>query len=560
MKKIMKPKSLFKKCLATGAFVLGMIGLPEAKAHDIILSCDYFENKRNMAQIEYVFSEPSSDISKEKDILEKHVKQPVLAQSEITSAKDYYEYVRAINAQALSKNERIHKIALLGNVASYNYDYSLPNNKVSSQQIFSGIQDFLNTGKPMPNGAICGGIHEFTKKAAQELGIDAVTYFGRTGKEGSGHVFTSMLGDYGFVNQNYGQLLHTNTFNFYKALSIAQQVEGSVVLDHQVYDNEFLFHRITPEGQHFFRFIRFDPLLENFINTMEKGVEIPNGGHIVLGNNEVSGAYDLTQKYLTVSVKGGRIYGQPISALKTADMFEGVLRLTYEEKKQGFFDTRLGMIYSMFDQVYNKQQLIFIVTEMQGGGYIPIAKETNIFLGMSLFGSGGIPIIEYAKADAVTMMIINLNTFISLDKGPFSVYAASQVMKGSNNVEEQEFTVYLGDIEVGTTYKCPFGKTRFAFVLKPEAYCPRVSFENKNFSVGLDYGIGRYGVFTPNYFEINTTGNVCIGDFISKKSENEKRFIDNLYLSGQISARHEQWSHGETDTSGTLQTQIKADF
>ncbi len=538
---------MIKQLIATGALLAGLALPQKVLAHDITLSYDYFQNKKNTALIQHTTSAEGT-----------------LSEKAITSTADYFDHIATINRTSLTNAERIQHVGILGDTAGINYDYSYPFKKVSLDTVFRGIQQATQTGTPSEGGAICGGIHNFTRKASQHLGFPAINYSGRNGTEGAGHFFTSILGDEGFVHQNYGQLVHTRTFNFYQALVLAQRAEGSVEFNHLMYDGRFLFRTFTPDAQRIFRFAQFDPTLDAMIKTLDPRTSHNSGGHIVLGNTELSGAYehaiDLSGQgrygILTLTGKAGRMYGQPPSTLKHADIFEGKGTITIDVD-YFFIDMTFGAFYGILQQYEKQEQRPFFFGDTILGGRATLDKQTRLVYGIRFASIGDIPKVERDGINSL-LALFDLNTITALQHGPITAYTAVQLIQAPNNVEEQQFAVHLGDIETGILYTCPFGRTRIAGRLKPEAYEARIGLEHKHFSLKATYGIGRHDVFTPDYVEAETTGRLPLTELTGNKDS--KNILDRTSIEGKLSIRHELWSHKETNTSGSAQAVLMVEF
>lgn len=109
---------------------------------------------------------------------------------------------------------------------TYNYDMLANDNhvKVSDEAMFLGLK--LNT----PTG-LCGNIHTFMVRAAEELGVEAWLQSGNW--RDSRHVWMGMTAGSGDDKQivfiNYGDIIPTGTLNYRDALGIAERYTGNII-------------------------------------------------------------------------------------------------------------------------------------------------------------------------------------------------------------------------------------------------------------------------------------------------------------------------------------------
>lgn len=543
----MNLKKIAKNLVLAGGMLLGAEKC--AKADDIKLSCDYFENKKNMVTIENtVFAMGTADS-----------KQLILG------SKDYGDLITDANKILHSNSEKIELLGHLGAAAGNNYDFSRPNQMVSPQYIFAQIKQSISTGKPESAGAICGGIHNFIKTTAQQLGFDAVTYSGRFGKKGTPHVFASIYDlNEGFVDFNYGQITHTRTNNFYRALVLGQRIEGADAFMNYVYDDEFLFANITPDGKRFLNFINVDPSLESLIAKHNNGIDQREGGHVVLSNAELSGEYVLGLKGVSFGIKGGRMFGQTPSALRSADLLEGAVRLAHADDKF-YFDFRIGSTLGFFNLVDTNNTAIMFFQTVATGFKVPVTEEIKVGAGIEQIAVIDLDLTNvydsiFSDVFGQRISLANIKTIWSVDYKDLSSYIAVEFLGVVNNVQEQRFTFELGDIESGIIYDCKdIGKFKVAGKIKTTAYAPYIGFDNKYFGAGLSYGLGRQGVFTPDYLEANARFTLPLLER-EKNSKNSKKEGIGLSLESNFSLRREQWSHDELYHSGKGELMLKLDF
>lgn len=140
------------------------------------------------------------------------------------NAKEFF--VNLMNQKDVLNN--LQKIILLQNLGiSLPYNYDMLDNrqfvKVSDDAMFSGLKD-------LKTGGICGNIHTFIIKAAEQLGIEAWLQSGEYGD--TGHIFAGMVveadGKKQIVFLNYGDLITTGTLNYRDALGVAERYMGNV--------------------------------------------------------------------------------------------------------------------------------------------------------------------------------------------------------------------------------------------------------------------------------------------------------------------------------------------
>ena len=479
---------------------------------------------------------------------------------QIRESDNHADFIQRANQAELSTEDKIALLSYLGGRAGDNYDDSNTFEKVSLDRIFGGIQTLVETGEITPSGAMCGGIHDFIRESAQGLGLQAATYSGRMGAEGNGHIFASVLGEDGFVNIDYDELVRTGTFNFYRALDLAQQVEGSTVFAHHVYDDKFLFRRITPDGQRFFRFIQVDPSLDSFIGRVENGLQFSPGAHITLGNTEVSAGYELKpyeQVPISFTFKAGTMFGQPNGALDRAEMFEALGRWDFQISDAPCdidFDFRAGLVYGLFHQAKTQKSLIALADgQLSLAVELPEDQKVKLYI-RTVFAVDMLG-IEDSEGSTGVVHLFDLNAMLAYESGVLNPYAAIQLMGGSNNVQEQSSALHVGDVEAGLIWKTPLANIRTAGRLAPEALVARLGVETDRFGLDLRYGHGRQGVFTPDFIEADAHGRIILQDIMPAHP-----LANRTSLEGKVGVRHERWSNGEENNQGTAQLTLQIEF
>lgn len=537
-------KSLAKLVLAGSMAFFGS----EAKADEIKLSYDFFENKRNNVRINTIDFWPTVDSADQGG--------PVLSDAinRIQLTPDYDEFIASTNNANLPVDDRIRLLAFLGEGANYNYDESQPFNSVSDGRIFNGVQDAIMYRAPQQVGAICGGIHNFLRNSAQLMGFDAVNYEGVSNKKGTGHIFAMIHTKDGFVNFNYGKTVYTGTHNFYRAVVLSERNEGSSVFIHRVYDGDFLFDFVTPDGVRFFRFTDFNPSLDSLIDSFENHTPPQQGARVNLGNDELSAGYTFNESYFNVGFKGGSMFGVSPSALRRADLFQGTAGFNFG-KNDSFFDARISSIYSSLNFANGMQDnMISLLTEYNFGGKLRLTENARLGLAFGSFLAHSFD-LNYKKDPRYLLSYGDFKGLLSFEYAPLSAYVSAKVNFAYSDVEEQQILPYLDDIEAGILLNSDSLKLRLAHRLEREAFVPMFALEYDNFSVGLNYGVGRFGVFTPDFLEVNSSGK-----FNLWKNTRDSALVSSLDLDVDLSYRREFWSNDETFDSGRVQLSLRADF
>lgn len=530
---------MIKKLLSASVFLAGFLFPSKSEAGNIRL--DYqrdFSSAAVELRYDYLSWNDTSARMHINEILPFEARNNL--EEYITGAGSYADFISSINGSGFSSQDKIFILAVLGDVAGQNYDYSMPFREVSSQQLFSAIQQNISNNEIVVAGAICGGIHDFLRNTARSFGLPAVTYFGRN-IGGGDHVLAAVLGDTGFVHFNYGDVMTTRTFNFYRSLVLADRVVGNSVFSHDVQNGDFLFRYYTPDGRNFFRFAGFNPDLDVIVDAVSHGVAPFNeGAHVVLGNTELSGSVDArVLNIFEVAAKAGRVYGHETSALSASDWAECVFRARFSEKEM-YFDGRGGIVYGVFEEQRFRGERLFFLFDVLFGDRFNF-NDVHIGFDGRVFFAG-----DMNSDDHLLRPSLDGSCALSAGYGPVAVYLSGQIIQGYDNVSEQNVTVHVGDAEVGILYKTSLGTVRLAGRIQPEAFVGRAGFENSNFSIDARYGVGRFYAFTPDFFEARARGRFLLSDSLS--------------LEGSFSARHEQWLHGEQSLDGSLSGQMTVDF
>lgn len=513
----------------------GALFFPTARAHahDITLQYDYFENKQNTTFIEQAPSNLEFDTL-------------------ITNADNYNDFIADTNTKNLLTTEKIQLIAHLGDLATENYDNSKPFKEVNFDRVFANIQHLLQTGERQPSGAICGGIHHVMMRTAQQLNLEAVTYTGRSKNNGTGHVFTSIHGNDGFDNLSYGEVMHTNTHNFYQALILSQRAQGRADLDHRIYDDEFLYRYFPPDAQHFFRYTDFNPDINKLTNSLLLQPHTPKHGiSLVAGNTELSLAGAINPEPFVLFAKIGRMNGQKPSALRDATLLEGGLGV-YHHKDDTFLDARIALVYGLFNERNTDEDRIFILSDISTGTKWTINKNIKLGTGARLFTATDIP--DSLKDNDQMLGIFDITGMGSLEIGQtITFYTTAQGIGGLSNVREQQPTIHLGDIETGLAYKHGSYLIKTASRIKPEAYTAEITLTHhqpqntiETLSLTARHGWGRHNDFTPDYTEA--------------EAELSTHLNDNITLKTNITYRNEKWTRDETNHQGSGQLTLEIKF
>lgn len=134
--------------------------------------------------------------------------------------------------EKLSQQEKLLLLQEMGSWAgaTYNYDMLKQNQKVevSDKKMFESIKLYYETGRIDPSG-ICGNIHTFLAKIAQELGFEAWLQNGLVEYEKPiSHIWTGLIaedaaGKKQIVFLDYNTLIPTGTLNYSEALGIFER-------------------------------------------------------------------------------------------------------------------------------------------------------------------------------------------------------------------------------------------------------------------------------------------------------------------------------------------------
>ncbi|MBI5045529.1 MAG: hypothetical protein HZC14_00760 [Candidatus Niyogibacteria bacterium] len=149
------------------------------------------------------------------------------------NAREFFQ--KLSSAKNLSDTQKILALSNMGGWLSrtYNFDMNARDEYVviSDEKMFENMKLYYETGKIEPTG-ICGNIHVFMVKAAEQMGMDAWLQSGIIGKDRAethiwmGTTAEDASGNKQIVFLDYGNLIPTGTRNYSDALGITERFHG----------------------------------------------------------------------------------------------------------------------------------------------------------------------------------------------------------------------------------------------------------------------------------------------------------------------------------------------
>lgn len=151
------------------------------------------------------------------------------------TAGDFFANLRDAQ-RIMSVEQKLLLLQRLGDYLEVNYNSAMLSGnqhvKISDDEMFSALRGYFINGKITPSG-ICGNIHTFLIKAAENLGIEAWLQSGITGRN-NGHVFAGLVVERDSRKQiaflDYKNVILTGTPRYDEALGVIERYFGQIGL------------------------------------------------------------------------------------------------------------------------------------------------------------------------------------------------------------------------------------------------------------------------------------------------------------------------------------------
>lgn len=151
------------------------------------------------------------------------------------NATDFFSALKD-RSGGFNADQKLLFLQLLGAALarSYNYDMAEKDSrvKVGGDTMFDALKAVVQGESEIPQTGMCGNIHTFLVKSAEELGVEAWLQQGMMQKVG--HIWAGAVRESDDKKEiiffDYGNLIPTGTLNYEKALGVAERYFGRVDL------------------------------------------------------------------------------------------------------------------------------------------------------------------------------------------------------------------------------------------------------------------------------------------------------------------------------------------
>lgn len=169
---------------------------------------------------------------------EKFLETGFTAFNSISKSKSSEQFFQSLH-EASGKMDTEQKILFLQRLGhyfgkTYNFEMFADNEhvKISDDKMFAGLRQFFLEGKNIPTG-ICGNIHTFLVKSAENLGVEAWLQSG-VSQNKAPHIWAGLMVEKNDKKEiaflNYGDLILTGTSRYDEALGVSERYFNQIGL------------------------------------------------------------------------------------------------------------------------------------------------------------------------------------------------------------------------------------------------------------------------------------------------------------------------------------------
>lgn len=254
------------------------------------------------------------------------------------TAGDFFANLRDIQ-RAMSIEQKLLLLQRLGDYLEVNYNSAMLSGnqhvKISDDEMFSALRGYFINGKITSNG-ICGNIHTFLIKTAENLGIEAWLQSGITSGN-NGHVFAGLVVERDNQKQiaflDYKNLILTGTVRYDESLGVMERYFGQVGLFDSFVGtkDKVLFPVKSLATKKLEQAVGYMPVEETLSSYLAVGeINVPKSVLSLRTGNEMQEiSYD--SKYLGIAFVDFHDAGNPYNALDSFNAARG--RLHFADKK-----------------------------------------------------------------------------------------------------------------------------------------------------------------------------------------------------------------------------------
>lgn len=327
--------------------------------------------------------------------------------------------------------------------ANYNSALALNNQhvKISDDEMFSALRGYFIDRKITPSG-ICGNIHAFLIKTAENLGIEAWLQNGIT-RRNNGHVFAGLIVERDNQKQiaflDYKNLILTGTTRYDEALGVMERYFGQVSLFHSFVEtkDKVLFPVKSLATKKLESVVGYQPADEMLSNYLAAG-EIKSPRRVLslkTGNEIKQASYD--SEHFGVAVTDFHDAGNPYNSLDSFKAIRGYLRFAGQniEIKIGNTDVN-AEVKDLGDKTVN-QNFIVPIINLNYINFLAFTSNLSLNYGVSFETGLRSPESYFGEAAAGTRLVY------VFDAGSIFLEGIEGVRGQLSDFQDQELAVKL---------------------------------------------------------------------------------------------------------------------